>query len=183
MKPHITFAHDLWQNHLLQTDTAIDATAGNGHDALFLYKHLQKGKLIAIDIQEAAIKKAESLVASETSQCKLGFILGSHATFPASIEPESVKLIVYNLGYLPGGDKQITTLTASTLLSLQNALPLIQPGGMISVTLYPGHLEGAKEAEEVLAYAKTLSINWNVEHKVWGKAHSPSLLLMKKKLL
>ena len=55
------------------------------------------------------------------------------------------KLIVYNLGYLPGSDKLLTTKTSSTLLSVEKALSLIAPNGAISITCYPGHEEGKKE--------------------------------------
>lgn len=180
MKPHIIAAHTLWQTLLEPSDTAIDATAGNGHDSSLLFNLLQNGKLYVFDIQEEAIQKTKLKISQEKSNCQVEFICGSHASFPEAIKPESVKLIIYNLGYLPGGDKQITTLTSSTLLSLQNALPLVSNNGVISITLYPGHPEGYKEAEAVLDFAKSLK-NCSIEHKTWkSNSTSPSLLLIQK---
>lgn len=175
MRPHIAFAHSFWETLLKPDDVAIDATAGNGHDTLFLSKLLRQGKLYAFDIQEQAIKQTQLKL--EPTGCQIELLCCSHATFPPHILPASVRLIVYNLGYLPGGDKKITTLTSSTLTSLTNALPLIKPGGAISLTLYPGHPEGAYEAQAVLAFAKNLK-GWKIEHKCWSS--SPSVLLMTK---
>ena len=177
MKPHLEFAHSFWKTLLQPDDSAIDATAGNGHDTLFLSKLLPRGKLYAVDIQETAIKKTRLRLEKEPSSCQVELLCCSHATFPDCIPYESVRLIVYNLGYLPGGDKGITTLAASTLTSLKNALPLIKTGGVISLTLYPGHPEGHYETQAVLAFAKNLK-GWKITHKCWEKDATPSVLLM-----
>lgn len=50
----------------------------------------------------------------------------------------------YNLGWLPGGDKSITTKLEDTLESIEAAKPLVKHGGMISVMLYKGHAEVSK---------------------------------------
>lgn len=47
----------------------------------------------------------------------------------------------YNLGWLPGGDKSITTKLEDTLESIEAAKRLVRHGGMISVMLYTGHSE------------------------------------------
>lgn len=47
----------------------------------------------------------------------------------------------YNLGWLPGGDKSITTKLEDTLESIEAAKRLVKHGGMISVMLYRGHAE------------------------------------------
>lgn len=47
----------------------------------------------------------------------------------------------YNLGWLPGGDKSITTMLEDTLESIEAAQRLVKHGGMISVMLYRGHAE------------------------------------------
>lgn len=180
MKPHLIAAHAAWKILLHAHDTVIDATAGNGYDTLLLFNLLQEGKLFVFDIQEKAIHSTKKKLSQEKSNCEVEFICGSHAFFPSQIKAESVKLIVYNLGYLPGGNKAITTRASSTLQSIKNALSLISRKGMISITLYPGHDEGRKETDAILAFTKNLQ-NWSVDHKRWQESSvSPSLLLLTK---
>lgn len=162
---HIALAHSLWQELLQPADTAIDATCGNGNDTLFLAPLVEK--LYAIDIQEEAIAKAKAKCAGYTN---ITFIHGSHAHLPHC----SPALIVYNLGYLPGGDKTLTTLTSTTLQSLESAKAL-QPK-MISITLYPGHPEGLIESETLIS---SVHPGWKVQLHTPGKSpHAPKLLVM-----
>ena len=140
-KDHIQLAHHYWNLFLQSGDTVIDSTCGNGHDSLFLAKKIltdsKTGKLYLIDLQETAILNTEKLLNAHLSSEQMQhvhFLHASHAIFPDSIFPSSVSLIVYNLGYLPGGDKSFTTSTTSTLESIKNATSLIKPGGVISIT-------------------------------------------------
>ncbi len=107
----------------------------------------------------------------------------SHASFPPIAYKKSISLIVYNLGYLPGGDKQFTTLAAETLKSIDEALKLIRPQGMISITCYPGHPEGQREEEGLIAYLKTLSNKlYTICYHQWVNRHaSPSLILIRRR--
>lgn len=176
---HLDAAHALWQKTLHENDTAIDATAGNGHDTLVLSRMIKTGKLYAIDIQQEALRKTKEKIEQNNSGYEqIVYINASHATFPDSIPLHSVRLIVYNLGYLPGGDKSLTTQTSSTLKSLENALDLLMPGGALSLMLYPGHEEGEKEAAAVVEFAKKLpKIKYEViHHKHPDNPKSPSLL-------
>ena len=179
---HLDAAHALWQKILHENDTAIDATAGNGHDTLILSRIIKTGKLYAIDIQQEALKKTkEKIEQANPGYDQIVYINASHAHFPSSIPLHSVRLIVYNLGYLPGGDKSLTTETQSTLESLENALDLLMPSGAISLMLYPGHEEGEREAKAVIAFAKDLSkIKYEVTHHTHpDNPKSPSLLWIK----
>ncbi len=185
---HLDLAHHYWSKLLKPGDRAIDATCGNGHDTLKLCQLAlcqSEGEIYALDRQSEAIENTkaylnQNLLPSQIEHIHL--ILGCHSQFPASITPTSIKLIVYNLGYLPGGDKAETTETSTTLLSLQEALNLVVPGGAISVTCYPGHLEGAREEEAILEWIKTLSpLEWSACHHKWiNRRHAPNLLLLQK---
>jgi hypothetical protein len=90
---------------------------------------------------------------------------------------------VYNLGYLPGGDKQATTSSSTTLESLKAAAALIVAGGAISVTCYPGHPAGKVEEQAVLDYAASLPpAEWSCCHHRWtNRKEAPSLLLICKR--
>lgn len=183
---HLDLAHAYWESLLTHPGTVVDATCGNGHDTLKLAT-LKPTSLWAMDIQEKAIRATkkrleEQLSAEELSSIQL--VQGSHATFPAALKKESVQLIVYNLGYLPGGDKSATTQRETTLKSLESALYLIQPGGAVSLTLYPGHPEGEKEREALLNFTSQLPPQqWSCcTHQWHNRQRSPILLLIQKAL-
>lgn len=185
---HLDLAHHYWAKLVQEECIAIDATCGNGHDTLKLCQlalSKDKGKVYAFDTQSKAIESAKEHLALHLSndlQKRVQFQQRCHSTFPESIAPESVKLIVYNLGYLPGGDKTLTTNRLTTLKSLQAACSLVESGGAISVTCYPGHPEGAAEQEAIIKFASGLSPSeWSSCHHVWNNRHlAPSLLLLQK---
>jgi len=95
--------------------------------------------------------------------------VGCHADLlRTSLPPGSARLVVFNLGYLPGGDKNIVTTAEGTVAALRAAELVVQPGGFISVTLYPGHAAGEHEAQAALEYAAALPMQqWSVYHHVW----------------
>lgn len=178
-RSHLDLAHSYWERLIQPTDTIIDATCGNGHDTLFLTS-LNPHKIYACDIQEQAIAATKEKLGDK--QNNITFILACHSTFPEEIEKSSVRLIVYNLGYLPGGDKELTTQLETTLQSIKSACDLIAPGGAISITCYPGHPEGAMEEEKLLEECSRLdSKTWNCCHHRWlNRSKSPSLLLLQR---
>lgn len=186
---HLDLAHHYWEQLVKPGDSVIDATCGNGKDTLFLAKltlqNSMEGIVYAHDIQTEAIKSAQHYLATNLStqqMANIQFVLGCHSQFSSEVLPGTIKLIVYNLGYLPGGDKSKTTFHDTTLKSLQRATELIISGGAISITCYPGHQEGAVEEEEVLAFASKLPGKiWNCCHHRWiNREKSPSLLLLQK---
>ncbi len=173
-KPHIIQAHTYWKNHLQPGDLAIDMTCGNGHDTLFLAD--LGAQVFAFDIQEAAIAKTKQLVPSANT------IHRSHDELNQVELPSAPKLIVYNLGYLPGGDKSIVTLTTSTIHSLKQATTLLAQNGAISIMCYPGHDEGLVEELEVISFCKSLpSKEWTICFHQWiNRPKAPSLVWLQK---
>jgi hypothetical protein len=151
MKPHIEMAHHLWAAIVRPGDTVVDATIGNGHDTFFLAKLLKgTGKLVGYDIQSEALlqTKQRLLQLSPEEQSTVFLRKACHH----NIKEKNIKLIVYNLGYLPGGDKSLTTRTETTLKSIQKVVNHVVPGGAISITCYPGHTEGAREQKAILIF-------------------------------
>ena len=185
----IPMAHQLWKQVLSSGDIAIDATMGNGKDTLMLAKYLTSlggGTVLSFDIQEKALYNTEALLKEHLPSYQTidHLLLRSHAEFPENIQPESVKLIVYNLGYLPGGNKTLTTMTATTLQSVEKALSLLCHVGVLSLTCYPGHPEGKKEWHALQALLTNLPKNlYCVTHHQWMNRHdSPTLILIQKGL-
>lgn len=186
---HLDLSHSYWSQLVQTGDRVIDATCGNGRDTLKLCKLTltpNHGYVYAFDIQSQAIDSARhylDISLPPELMKRVEFQQRCHSTFPDSIQPASIKLIVYNLGYLPGGgDKSLTTHRKTTLESLRLAQELLQPGGVISVTCYPGHIEGALEQESILTFASSLSPKeWCCCHHVWlNRNQAPSLLMIQK---
>jgi len=166
-------------------DWAIDATCGNGKDILQL-GGFSLGGIIGLDKQQIAIENTTTLVKNhlqEDQYRKMHLFCTSHIHFPSLAYKHPIRLIIYNLGYLPGSDKKITTLTEDTLQSLKGALELIMPGGLITICCYPGHVEGAREQTLLLQKAQELpSSQYAICHHSWpNKYASASLLLIQKK--
>jgi tRNA1(Val) A37 N6-methylase TrmN6 len=183
---HLDLAHDYWGRLLLPGDSAIDATCGNGHDSIYLATRcLTKvsGSLYLMDLQEEALvntkRRLEAELDADVFQ-RVTFVRQCHSQFPEVIPNESVKLVVYNLGYLPGSDKETKTQLMTTMESLRSALKLVARGGAISVTCYPGHEEGALEEESLLQFCRELDPRrWSCCHHRWlNRRQSPSLLLI-----
>ena len=63
---------------------------------------------------------------------------------------------MFNLGWLPGGDHQITTRLQTTLAAVEQGLELLLPGGVLLICVYPGHAEGAREREALLSFLSSL---------------------------
>ncbi len=186
---HLQLAHSYWHRLLRPGDCAIDATCGNGKDTLELARLVLKdnedGLVFSLDIQETALQNARVLLAEHLTLSQMNrvhFLRQSHVEFPLTTKTRPVRLIVYNLGYLPGGDKTLTTITATTLMSVEQACHIVMPGGAISITCYPGHPEGFLEQEALLAWIKQLSSSvFNIcFHSFPNRKTSPSLLLIQK---
>lgn len=56
--------------------------------------------------------------------------------------PLCIRLVAFNLGYLPGGDKTIITKSETTHLALEAAKRILKAGGLISLVVYVGHPGG-----------------------------------------
>jgi tRNA1(Val) A37 N6-methylase TrmN6 len=139
-------AHLILRNFLREGDHAVDATAGNGHDTLFLAQCVgPSGHVHAIDIQEIAISQARTRIAAADLSDRVSWHIADHQHMAGFLPDEKFAAIVFNLGYLPGSDHHNTTSRASTLPALHAAATLLRPGGLLSVLSYPGHPEGAEE--------------------------------------
>ena len=128
-------------------DLAVDATMGNGHDTERLAELVgPEGRVIAFDIQAQAVESTRARLEAAGLLDRVTLVQDSHANMAAHVS-EPPRLIAFNLGFLPGGDKQVTTLLDSTLAAVRAAMELLQPGGMLLVCCYPGHAEGQRELD------------------------------------
>ena len=131
-------------------DLVIDATAGNGHDTVFLAECIgETGRVLAYDLQAAAIAAASARVAAAGFAERVHFHQVSHAAMADHAPVGSTAAVMFNLGYLPGTDHQVTTETAETIAALDAATTVLKPGGVISVVCYPGHEAGVGQSSAV----------------------------------
>ncbi len=142
---------------------AVDATAGNGYDSLLLSNRVgEQGKVFAFDIQEAAITNTLSLLECNARHENFSLICDSHTRFNEYINVP-VDMFVYNLGYLPGGDKSKTTVAENTMVSIKSAMSLLKAGGSLLIVCYPGHESGCREEESIRSFSNELKQRkWSV---------------------
>lgn len=149
----------LWQlvpQFVSPGDCVIDATVGNGKDTVALSQLVgPTGTVIGFDIQRTAIEKTRELVDAMVPGHCVRLIHDCHSKLEAYVDIP-IALIVFNLGYLPGGDKTVTTLPETTLKAMRDSLERLTVGGKLAAVLYPGHFQGAMEADVVKAWASGL---------------------------
>lgn len=148
-------AHKLAAEILAEGGTAIDATAGNGQDTVYLAKLVgDKGHVLAIDIQPLAVAttKARLETAGFSDRCDVR--VADHADLGklAAAHSGKVDCILFNLGYLPGSDHSLVTKPITTGKALHAALGLVRPGGRILCVAYTGHPGGEDESETVESF-------------------------------
>ena len=158
----ISFLHAWMQHNISEGACCIDATAGKGKDTAFLADLVgETGNILAIDIQQEAIDATASYLNKKGLADRVTLVLDSHANIANYAEPNSVDCIVFNLGYLPGGDHNIATKGDSTIIALEQSLKLLKPLGMIALAIYHGGDSGFEERDAVLEWLKT------VDHKLY----------------
>lgn len=142
-------AHGIIRESLHSGDAAIDATLGNGHDALFLAHCVgEAGHVYGFDVQHQALQASRQRLSQHGLSARVSFIHASHAQMiqhvPLNLQGR-IKAIMFNLGYLPGSDKHVITQTGSTLPALDAACRLLTEQGVLTVMAYPGHAGGDEE--------------------------------------
>ncbi len=144
--------HRALEQSLRPGDVAVDATLGNGHDALFIAQTIgESGKLFGFDIQHEAIQATQQRL-RESGLHHFQLFPVCHARMREFVPLElhgQIAAILFNLGYLPGANKAVTTQAETTRMAIEAAMQLLRGGGVLSVVAYPGHLAGAIEAEMV----------------------------------
>ncbi len=144
-------AQDAVRSVLRPGDLAVDATAGNGHDTVFLAEAVgPTGQVIAFDIQPAAIDATRQRLRSSGCMAAVELVEACHSALGDAL-PEGAELraAMFNLGYLPGSDRQAITAAATTLPALATCLERVGPGGIVSLMAYRGHPGGEEEAASI----------------------------------
>lgn len=157
------YCHHFWEEFVSEGSVCIDATAGNGNDTEFLCKLAgESGKVYAFDIQEAAIEATNKRLVEAGLRDRAELILDGHEKMAEYVKGE-VDTIVFNFGYLPGGDHSIATKETTSIQAIEAGLSLLKKGGLMNLCIYSGGDTGYEEKDAILAYLKELdSKKWLV---------------------
>lgn len=193
---NIEFAHDLITRALAECKhdkkaedfnslCLCDFTMGNGNDTLFMSRLASENGLhvYAFDIQAAALESTSAFLKKSGAEENYTLINDSHSELDKYI-PEELEMAcgMFNLGYLPGGDKSVTTLRGTTLEAIAKAVEKLTVGGVLTVTIYPGHHEGKIEGELIEQYLSALSNHeFNVlKYALCNKTDPPYVMVTQK---
>jgi len=146
----IEFSHNVLIRNLPKDSIILDMTVGNGKDTLFLVNNFKY--VYGFDIQEIAINKAKELLKDYNNYT---LICDSHLNFDKYVLSEFSGAI-FNLGYLPGGNKEIHTEAEIVLETLKKIFNKISKGGIVVIVFYPGFASGKRESEIVYEFLKNL---------------------------
>lgn len=165
----VPLSHLLLQHYVQAGDHVVDATVGNGYDTLLLAELVgEQGKVWGFDIQPQALEATRQKVHENGCGERVTLIHAGHECIAEHCS-QGMAAVVFNLGYLPGGDRTIITTTATTLAACNQALRLLKPGGIMPLTLYPGHSGGDDEQVSLEKFARELSPR---EFHVWQMRQS-----------
>lgn len=176
-------AADYIRRTVREGDTVVDATMGNGGDTLFLAEIVgETGRVYGFDVQKEAVERTRARLESAGVQERATLLLAGHETMSEHVHDAPVA-VMFNLGWLPGSEHIVTTRTETTLKAVGAAVDMIAPGGIVTVCIYPGHEEGRRELDALLAFACGLSVQkFNVlhHHFLCAPAHTPQLILIQR---
>ncbi|AGC68094.1 putative rRNA methylase [Thermoclostridium stercorarium subsp. stercorarium DSM 8532] len=143
-------SHEYAKKVVREGDTVIDATCGNGHDTLFLAGLVgDSGKVYAFDIQKEALGITRKRLLENGMLHRCFLIPDGHQNMHRYVN-QPVKLVLFNLGYRPGGDHSICTRGETTIKAVETALNLLVVHGLIVLVIYHGGDTGFEERDYLL---------------------------------
>ncbi|MED4223871.1 class I SAM-dependent methyltransferase [Neobacillus cucumis] len=156
----LPFAKSLLKKAVTPGDTVVDATLGNGHDTVFLAELVgEHGKVYGFDVQQEAIDATIERLNQHNLRNRVTIFHNGHEKVLDKIpfsEHGSITGAIFNLGYLPGGDKTIVTHSGTTIAAIEQLLAIMAPEGMIVLVIYHGHEQGAIERDALMQYCLKL---------------------------
>ena len=187
----VGWSHELLAEKISAGQLAVDLTAGNGYDALILWRLVgAEGQVIAFDIQPDALRSTRQRLEENGAQVRssvaegplpaqagVDLVAAGHQNLNRYL-PGMPQAIIANLGYFPGGDQQIVTRPETTLRALQQATDALAPGGRLAVVVYTGHPGGRQEGALVDDYFASLchSLFQVLQLKVTNRPEAPHLI-------
>lgn len=187
MKNALHFSHQLLAD-LIQTfpnGTYIDATLGNGNDTYFIINQPHfKGHVYGFDIQKQAILNSVELLQVHPKFNQVSLIEKSHDQIEKVVTEPTIAGAILNLGYLPGGDHEITTRFNSTIAAIKQIAEKLVKRGQILLVIYSGHQEGMIEKQQLFEELSTWSQKEYqvLQYEFLNQQNQPPMLLVVEKI-
>lgn len=149
----LALCHRFLQQHVPPGALCIDATAGRGRDTVLLCRLCgENGRVVALDIQQQAVESTRALLWTHGLADRARVVCDTHRNIARYATPGSVDAVVFNLGFLPGGDHSIYSKPQDSIPAITDSLSLLRPGGVISICVYYGGDTGFEERDALLSY-------------------------------
>lgn len=150
-------AHRFLEERVPEGGLCIDATMGRGKDTAFLAGLVgETGHIIAFDIQQEALDSTDVLLRERGLRERVELRKQSHAEMDAAAQPGSVDAVVFNFGYLPGGDHTIFTHPDTSIVAIDKGLELLKEHGVLVACIYHGGDTGYEERDALLVHLETI---------------------------
>ena len=114
------------------------------------------GQVLAFDIQKTALWNTAKRLQESGAPDNYRLILDSHSHMEQYADADSISCIVFNFGYLPGGDHALATRPDTSIAAIEQGLRLLKKGGLMSLCIYSGKDSGFEERDALLAFLKEL---------------------------
>ena len=178
------WAKEIMEDALFSGAFAIDSTMGNGYDTLWLCELVgESGKVYAFDVQQEAVNNTAKRLENAGVRERANLFCMGHERMLEAVE-EPVDAVLFNLGWLPGAEHGVTTQTETTLKAVEAALTLLKEEAVMTICIYPGHEEGARELQMLLDWAAKLDdkrYDAVIKHYVNQPNDPPQMLAIRKK--
>lgn len=175
--------HNLIKDQIQKGDVMVDATMGNGHDTAYLADLVgSEGLVYSFDIQAEALDATKVLLESRQLSHQVNLYHRSHIHIKDIVEGP-IKGAVFNLGYLPKGDKSVVTQGTETVEAIEQCLDKLVKTGFVVITCYYGHPGGEDEKQTVTKYLCQLDDKKYTTVKVdfINRYHNPPIIFMVEK--
>ena len=150
-------SHQFMAAHIREGAFCIDATAGKGRDTLFLCRLVgESGRVLALDIQPDAVAQTRDLLTQEGVIHRAQVVETCHSRLGEYAAPASVDGIMFNFGWLPGGDHNTFSHADTSVAAVRAALDLLKVGGVMTLCLYYGRQNGTAERDAILDFLPTI---------------------------
>lgn len=186
----LALSHEYVRRVVHPGDFVVDATAGNGHDTLFLAGIVGPGgTVLAFDVQGEAVRKTKERVESAGMGDRCRILTEGHEHLAERVaemdRASDVAAVMFNLGYLPGADHALGTRADTTLPALVQAMSCLRPGGIVTVGIYYGGDSGFEERDAVLAFVEGIDVHGYAVQKteMVNSRSCPPIFLCIEKLL
>ncbi len=175
------YTREMTKRYVSSKSHVIDATCGNGNDTLFLSELAHRGQVYAFDIQQEAI---DSTMKRCHQMSNIEYICDSHANIKKYVKNNNISAVMFNLGYLPNSDSQLSTNSESTIMAIESSLNLLKSGGAVLLTIYTGH-DNHQEEKNIMPFITNLDkYQYNVlKYEFINLIDPPYLVIIEKKII